>query len=107
MLTAQIETTKADAIEIARIKRFFMILELMAHSPEEFDVNDHFNVKDESYEMLSLFQKDGKFDFQGFLALAINNIGTGFSRVINGYEELIEKYCDPESLVLEPLEKIN
>jgi hypothetical protein len=95
------QTTKVDVAEFARLKQFFMILELMAHAPEDFHVDDHFNLEDDVYSMLIQFQEEASFDFQGFIELAIKNIGTGFSRVINGYEELVERFCDPQSLVIE------
>lgn len=103
MFTGQIETAKVDVAEFERLKRFFMRLEIIAHAKEDFDIHDHFNEKDIDYSFLFQFQNEGEFDFQGFIEASIKEIGTGFSRVINGYEELVEKYCDPESLVLEPI----
>jgi hypothetical protein len=107
MFKVEIETGKVDAAEFERIKRFFMRLELIAHCKEDFDVNDHFNEKDHDYEYMMQFQKEGIFNYKQFLANSINGIGTGFARIINGYEELVDKYCDPESLVLEPYKSEN
>lgn len=102
MFKAETQTAKADAVEIDRLKRFFMRLEIVAHAKDDFDVNDHFNFKDPDYEFMMQFQEKENFDFQGFIEASIKSIGTGFARVINGYEELIEKYCNPHSLVIEP-----
>lgn len=98
------QVVKANPDEVERIKRFFIRMSLIAHSQGEFDVNEHFNDSDHDYDFMMQFQKDGVFNFKEFISTSINGIGTGFERVINGYEELVEKYCDPESLVLEEFE---
>lgn len=103
MFKAEIQTGKVDAAEFERLKRFFMRLEIIAHAKEDFDVRDHFNEKDPDYNYMMIFMKDGQFDYKNFIADSIDAIGTGFARVINGYEELVDKYCDPESLVLEAI----
>lgn len=101
MFRLETQVVKANPDEIERIKRFFMRLSLIAHCKEDFDVNEHFNPADPDYDFMMQFQKDGVFNYKEFISVSINGIGTGFERVINGYEELVEKYCDPESLVLE------
>ena len=102
MFYGEIHTGKVDLAEFEQLKRFFMRLELIAHSPEEFDAHEHFNEKDPDFEFMTSFMKDGLFNYKDFVHESIKEIGTGFARVINGYELLVERYCDPESLILEP-----
>lgn len=102
MFKAETQIAKVDPAEIQRISRFFMRLELVANAKGEFDVTEHFSKTDPDYNYMMIFMKNGKFDYKNFIADSINQIGTGFARVINGYEELVEKYCDANSLVLEP-----
>lgn len=103
MFEGHTQTAKVDAAEFEQLIRFFMRLELVAHSPEEFDVDDHFNKKDPDYEFMIAFMKDGQFNYRAFIKASVGAIGTGFARVMNGYGELVDKYCDPDSLVLEPI----
>lgn len=101
MFKMETQVVKANADELERIKRFFIRMSLIAHCEGDFDVNQHFNPADTDYDFMIQFQKDGVFNFKEFMSASVNGIGTGFERVINGYEELVEKYCDPESFVIE------
>ena len=101
MFKMETQVVKANPDEIERIKRFFIRMSLIAHCEGDFDVNEHFNPADTDYDFMIQFQKDGVFNYKEFMSVSVNGIGTGFERVINGYEELVEKYCDPESLVLQ------
>lgn len=93
---------KADPKEASKIMKFFQLLELVSQSPDDFDPNDHFNTTDPDYHFVIKFynRRTERFDYGRFINEVFIRLGTGYTRILIGYEYLIEKYCDPQSSFL-------
>lgn len=93
---------KVSQEETEKVIRHFRMMEIASQQLAEFDPRDHFDEADDDYHFMMRFMGDDSFDYRAFFDHVIRELPLGYRRVLTEYPTIVERYCDPDSPVLEP-----
>jgi hypothetical protein len=87
---------KALPNEPKDLYRFCQLLEWIFEGPyDEFDINE-LDKEDKDYKLMQQFaDENGILNKLEFIEFAFRHFGSGYGRVIWGYETLVSNCCDP------------
>lgn len=98
-----LKIVKASKAELRDVLRCIQMMNMVAVDPLDFDPRERVDPEDPNYRTLMGYYNtaENAFDYGSFLNHSMNLLGNKAQYIIAGYEVLIDRYCDPDAIVLQ------